>query len=74
MNCKNLFFFVLLAGLAVPGTNLFAQANVNENQTTYVYVDATSGSDVNPGTLAKPLKTIQSAVTLAEANNCSHDI
>ena len=69
MNWKHFFLFVLLAGLSVPGTNMFAQANVIENQTTYLYVDATSGSDVNPGTQAKPLKTIQAAATLAQANN-----
>lgn len=65
------FTTVLLAlftTLALPVCTL-AQANVIENQTTYVYVDASSGSDGNSGTQSSPFLTIGKAVTKAESNN-----
>ena len=49
-----------------------AQANVNESlETATLYVDTNKGSDSNPGTQAKPLKTIGAAASAAETNNQS---
>lgn len=51
-------------------TGAFGQANVNESlETANVYVDGTTGSDTNPGTESKPLKTIGAAVSMAITNN-----
>ena len=58
----------LISALALPACAL-AQANVNENQTTYIYVDANIGSDVNPGTQALPFLTIGKAAAKAKSNN-----
>src|SRR5664279_506067 len=69
MQFKMSFLAFLFASLALPGVQAFAQANVTENQTTFLYVDATSGSDGNPGTQTTPLKTIQAAAQKARANN-----
>ena len=53
-------------------TSAFGQATVNENlETAYIYVDTAKGSDSNPGTLLKPLKTIGAAASMAETNNQS---
>lgn len=57
------------AVLALSGTQVFAQANVNENQETWVYVDANAGSDSNSGSPQSPLKTIQTAVNFANSLN-----
>ena len=46
-----------------------AQANVVENQTTYVYVDVNHGSDSNAGAPSTPLKTIQAAINKASTFN-----
>ena len=46
-----------------------AQANVTENQTTYLYVDAKLGSDSNSGAQASPFKTVQAAVNKANYLN-----
>ena len=61
--------FLSLAALAVAGPLAHSQANVVENQTTVVYVDAQSGSDSNSGAASSPLKTIQAAVNKANINN-----
>lgn len=51
-------------------TGAFGQANVNESlETANVYVDGATGSDSNPGTESKPLKTIGAAISMAETNN-----
>lgn len=63
------FLAILLATLSVAGPLARSQANVNENQTTIVYVDGKSGSDSNAGTSSAPLKSIQAAVSKANANN-----
>jgi hypothetical protein len=63
------FLILLLAGLAFPGARARSQANVTENQTIYLYVDAQKGSDSNTGTASLPLKTIQAAVNKANVNN-----
>ena len=48
------------------------QANVNEGlETAFLYVDAVNGSDSNPGTQAKPFKTISKAASVATTNNQS---
>lgn len=58
-----------LAASAIAGPFAYPQANVVENQTTILYVDAQSGSDANSGTSSAPLKTIQAAVNKANTNN-----
>ena len=60
------FLFAILIG---AGHCAWSQANVVENQTTLLYVDAQKGSDANAGTSSAPLKTIQAAVNKANANN-----
>src|ERR1700758_2389061 len=57
----------LLATVAVCAVRMSAQANVTENQTTFLYVDAKLGSDSNSGAQASPFKTVQAAVN--KANN-----
>ena len=48
----------------------WAQAHVPEDEeTAFLYVDAVHGKDSNPGTQAKPLKTLGKAMKLAIANN-----
>jgi len=46
-----------------------AQANIVENQTTYVYVDAKTGSDSNSGAQSTPFKTLQAGINKAIALN-----
>jgi hypothetical protein len=58
-----------LAASAIAGPFAYSQANVVENQTTILYVDAQSGSDANSGVSSAPLKTIQAAVNKANTNN-----
>lgn len=70
MRFKGIFIIIFfLSALAMTGTRAGAQANVVENQITYLYVDAQNGSDSNPGTASQPVKTIQFAISLANANN-----
>lgn len=57
------------AVLALSGTQVFAQANVNENQETYIFVDANAGNDTNSGSQQSPFRTIQMAVNFANALN-----
>lgn len=56
------------AACAVSCGYASGQASINENQTTYVYVNGSSGSNSNPGTSSKPFKTIQAGVTKAVSN------
>ncbi|HVJ07468.1 MAG TPA: right-handed parallel beta-helix repeat-containing protein [Acidisarcina sp.] len=63
---KVLIALVAMAALSVCA---LAQSNVIENQTTYLYVDANSGSDLNPGTQALPFLTIGKAASQAKTNN-----
>ena len=58
-----------LAVLAVAGPAARSQANVVENETSVLYVDAQKGSDSNSGASSSPLKTIQAAVNKANINN-----
>ncbi len=69
----NFFPSALLISLLLPFfllSGAFGQANVNESlETANVYVNGTTGSDSNPGTESKPLKTIGAAASMAESNN-----
>src|SRR5450631_330390 len=69
MHFSQVLISAIALTLATSSLSAFAQANVNENQTTFVYVDGTVGLDSNPGTQALPLKTVQAGVGKAEANN-----
>ena len=69
MYTRNLLSALILAALAVSGGRVSAQANVVENQSTYVYVDANLGSDANAGAITTPLKTIQAAINKAGTLN-----
>lgn len=69
MKLARVFRSLSLAAVAVAGPRLFAQANVTENQTTVLYVDAQTGSDSNSGASSAPLKTIQAAINKANSNN-----
>lgn len=61
---------LILTAALLCGVLAWSQANVDESlETAFVYVDAASGSDANPGTKLKPLKTIGAAATLANTNN-----
>jgi hypothetical protein len=66
---KLLCFALLPAILCVAGNRASAQANVPENQSTYIYVDANSGSDGNSGAQDSPFQTIQSAINKANSLN-----
>jgi hypothetical protein len=69
MNIAKISIILLIAGLTFAGTRARSQANVTENQSIYLYVDALKGSDGNTGTASLPLKTIQAAVNKANVNN-----
>jgi hypothetical protein len=69
MRTRQLIPAFLLAALAVPVIRIHSQANVNENQSTFLYVDAQNGSDSSSGSSYSPLRTIQAAVNMANANN-----
>ncbi len=62
--CAVIFSAIVLSEVAQ------GQASINEGlETAFVYVDGTKGSDTNPGTQAKPFKTISHAAGVAVANN-----
>ena len=69
MRFSKSFCVLVLAVLAVAGSRAYSQASVTENQTTYVYVNGSTGSDSNSGSSSSPLKTIQAAVNRANTNN-----
>src|SRR5579859_3370250 len=63
---------LLVLSLAIPAIielRANAQANVIENQTTYLYVDGSQGSDSNSGAATSPFKTIQAAINKANTLN-----
>jgi hypothetical protein len=64
-------FFSLPAVLCLLGTGANAQANISENASKYIYVDADSGSDGNSGSSGSPFRTIQAAIN--QANNANQD-
>jgi len=74
-SCARVYAFrpAILIALLLPfffPAGALGQANVNENlETANVYVDGATGSDTNPGTESKPLKTIGAAISMAETNN-----
>jgi hypothetical protein len=64
--------FASLFFLTFSTAHVAAQASVNENlETATLYVDTAKGSDSNPGSESKPLKTIGAAASAAETNNHS---
>jgi Right handed beta helix region len=68
MKLARLFLLSFVSLMAV-GSRAYGQANIVENQTTILYVDAKSGLDSNTGSISAPLKTIQAAISKANANN-----
>lgn len=69
MKIRNFIAVSFLTALVLLGNRAFAQANVVENESLQVYVDAIHGSNSYPGTQSEPLKTIGAAVIKAELNN-----
>ncbi len=69
MKFRTLLIIFLIAAAATSCNYVFAQANVSENESVTLYVNAQSGSDSDPGTYSRPLKTIQAAVAKALINN-----
>lgn len=69
MPSKNFFFALVPAILCLIANRASAQANVTENQSTYIYVDAKAGSDSNSGAQSSPFKTIQAAINKADTDN-----
>jgi hypothetical protein len=69
MRFSKFFNVLILTALATAGCRAYSQASVNENQTTYLYVNGSTGSDSHSGTSSSPLKTIQAAVNKANTNN-----
>src|ERR1700716_702710 len=62
----------LIMLLLLVASSAWGQASVNENlESAFIYVDAKTGSDTNPGTKTQPLKTIGAAAGLAVGNNHS---
>jgi hypothetical protein len=69
MRFSKFFNVLVLSALATAGCRAYSQASVTENQTTYLYVNGSTGSDSHSGTSSSPLKTIQAAVNKANTNN-----
>lgn len=71
MRRRLLALLILTAIVLLPQISA-AQATVDESQeTAFLYVDGTVGSDSNPGTAEQPLRTISAAVDIALSNNHS---
>jgi Right handed beta helix region len=66
---KSFLALCILAIVATAGDRASAQANVIENQSTYLYVDAKAGSDNNSGAQSSPFKTVQAAINKANVLN-----
>ncbi len=70
MNRTTFIAIFVFAATLVQCAPAWSQATVNENlETAFVYVDATKGSDSNPGTQQLPLKTVGAGAALATTNN-----
>jgi hypothetical protein len=69
---KNIVFVAFLATICGTPLSLFAQADVVEDETATLYVNAKTGSDSNPGTSAKPFLTIGAASKVAIVNNTNN--
>lgn len=67
MDLKKILGAAAIMACTISGGRALAQASINENQSSYIYVNAATGSDVNPGTSNKPTHTIQAALTKAVA-------
>lgn len=61
--------YLACAAAMLHGLPASAQANVVENEPATVYVDASAGSDSNPGTQIQPLRTVGAGTSLAIRNN-----
>ncbi len=59
-------FLTAIAVMTSP--SLLGQASVSENEPASVYVDASQGSDANPGTASQPLKTVSAGAQKAMSN------
>src|SRR5579859_229763 len=66
---RNLRIVLVPAVLCLIGIRANAQANLSENQSTYIYVDANSGSDGNSGAADSPFQTLQAAIDQADSEN-----
>src|SRR5437764_4841116 len=66
---KKVLYALFPAILCLYANRASAQASLTENQTTYIYVDAKTGSDSNSGAQSSPVKTIQAAINKADADN-----
>ena len=66
---KSFLALCILAIVASACDRASAQANVTENQSTTLYVDAKAGSDSNAGAQSSPLKTVQAAINKANLLN-----
>ncbi len=66
---RNLCLVLLPAVLCLIGIRASAQANITENQSTYIYVDANNGSDGNTGASNSPFQTLQAAIDQADSEN-----
>ncbi len=64
-----LVLFLLTSPLAAIHAN--GQASVIENQSSYLYVDASNGSDSDSGAATAPFKTVQAAINKANTLNRS---
>lgn len=72
MNFRNVAIGLALASVYAFTCNLaISQSTVTANQGTYIYVNGSSGSDSNPGTSTRPLKTIQAGVNKAVGDSKS---
>lgn len=65
MNVKAFFGGLAIVACMIPAGRALAQASIVENQSNSIFVDAVAGSDINPGTAAKPTQTIQAALNKA---------
>lgn len=68
MTFKNTLGIAAIMACMIHGNRALAQANINENQSTYIYVNGSTGSDSNSGTSSRPFRTIQAAVNQAVAD------
>src|SRR6185437_14499158 len=65
------FSGMMLILVALACGHAHAQATITGGQGSWLYVDGQAGSDANPGTSVKPLKTIQAGVNKALSQNAA---
>jgi hypothetical protein len=68
MNSRIILGAVAIVACLVSAGSALGQASIDENQKIYLYVNGSTGSNSNPGTSAKPFKTIQAGVNKAIAD------